>query len=56
LEDSRSVLEVQAPFSQGSFAFGRIEGDAHPVSVSTITERCNRPIGVSATGNAGRAR
>jgi hypothetical protein len=37
LKDSRGVLEVQTSFGHWSFAFGRSEGDSHPVSVSTIT-------------------
>ncbi len=54
LEDNRSVLEVQTSFSQRSFAFGQIEGDAHAVIVSTITRSCNGPTGVLTASNAGR--
>jgi hypothetical protein len=37
-EDDRSVFEVKASIREGLLAFGRIVGDAHPVSVATITE------------------
>ena len=43
LEDENCVLEVQASLSEGTLALGRIVGNAHLVSVSTITCRDNHP-------------
>jgi hypothetical protein len=42
LEDRFGVREVQASFGQRPFSLGRVERNAHTVSVSTITARCNR--------------
>ena len=40
-EDKPGIVEVESSFQQCLVALGLVEGDLHPVSVATLTEKCN---------------